>query len=448
MVIGLIYLILLISQLGKHFWPGWSFVEGIKVDYLSPTLYLTDVVWIILVLNHKIQIPRTKQITRSKFQFTKIIFLLILINIVLAERWQVAVYGWFRLWQVWWWVNYFSKNKKEVIKFLGWIIPWWIGLETFLALGQVVGGGSLGGIFYWLGERKFDYLSLGIARISWFGDQYVRAYGTFSHPNSLAGFLLVGMVMWNEIMTNNEDKNRRSFATLPPSLKLRRTSRMTLTGKVKRWLVIWFEVLGIILTGSRLVWGVGILMLIFNFQFLIFNFFKKITNKRRHSNAFRTKIGLIFIGLGVFIMGGSILMSNFEIVGGWSVNSLDLRWKLLKSGWNMWRQNWLFGVGLNNFLINLPDFMKGYWWLQPVHNIFVLWLVETGLIGLIGIGVFLVKRIDFKKYALVWMIIVLTGMFDHYWLTLPQNMGLLGLVLGLSKKPLPNPPLDKGGENN
>ena len=51
-----------------------------------------------------------------------------------------------------------------------------------------------------------------------------------------------------------------------------------------------------------------------------------------------------------------------------------------------------------------------------------------------GIGLFLIKRIDFRRYGLVWVVIVLTGMFDHYWLTLPQNMGLLGLVLGLSLK--------------
>jgi len=55
-------------------------------------------------------------------------------------------------------------------------------------------------------------------------------------------------------------------------------------------------------------------------------------------------------------------------------------------------------------------------------------------VGLVGIGLFLIKRIDFRRYGLVWVVIVLTGMFDHYWLTLPQNMGLLGLVLGLSLK--------------
>ncbi len=416
MVIGLIYLILLISQLGKHFWPGWSFVEGVKVDYLSPTLYLTDVVWIIAFLKRfKYKKIRKRsfanaqddfglRITKSKKDSIVMLSLLFFFNVILANRWQVAVYGWFRLAQIWWWAEYFSKDKKEVIRFLGWVIPWWIGVETFLALGQVVSGGSLRGIFYWLGERKFDYMSLGIARISWFGDQYVRAYGTFSHPNSLAGFLLVGLVMWNnQKVTNNEDKNRRSFAPL----------RMTLMGKVKKWLVIWIGILGVILTGSRLVWGVGMLILFFRLKI---------------------KLGWKLIGLGIGLMCLSFLLANFEIAGGWSVNSLDLRWKLLKSGWSMWRQNWLLGLGLNNFLVNLPDFMKGYWWLQPVHNIFVLLLAETGLVGLVLIGVFLAKRVDFRKYGWVWVVIILTGMFDHYWLTLPQNMGLLGLMIGLSLK--------------
>jgi len=202
-------------------------------------------VWgIILIFNLQSSIFKQRKIsgltngkTEGIVMPSLLIILLATVNILAANRWQVAVYGWFRLWQIWWWAEYFSKHRKEVIRFLGLIIPWWIGLETFLALGQVVSGGSLGGVFYWLGERKFDYLSLGIARISWFGDQYVRAYGTFSHPNSLAGFLLVGIILINEIGTV--------------------TNR-----SVRRWVINWMGIMGIILTGSRLVWGI---ILIFNF---------------------------------------------------------------------------------------------------------------------------------------------------------------------------------------
>jgi hypothetical protein len=43
---------LLPVQLGRHFWPDFSFVLGLKIDYLAPTVYLTDLlVLLILVFN-------------------------------------------------------------------------------------------------------------------------------------------------------------------------------------------------------------------------------------------------------------------------------------------------------------------------------------------------------------------------------------------------------------
>ena len=40
------------TQLGKHFWPSFSFVEGIRIDYLSPTLYLTDLLILLLFVTY------------------------------------------------------------------------------------------------------------------------------------------------------------------------------------------------------------------------------------------------------------------------------------------------------------------------------------------------------------------------------------------------------------
>ena len=47
------FFLLLISipiQLGKHFWPSFSFVQGIRVDYLSPTLYVSDCFFVGLLI--------------------------------------------------------------------------------------------------------------------------------------------------------------------------------------------------------------------------------------------------------------------------------------------------------------------------------------------------------------------------------------------------------------
>src|ERR1035437_5543578 len=42
---SLFYLLILFlpTQFGKHFWPNSSFVFGLRLDYLSPTVYLTDI---------------------------------------------------------------------------------------------------------------------------------------------------------------------------------------------------------------------------------------------------------------------------------------------------------------------------------------------------------------------------------------------------------------------
>ena len=47
------YLLILFlpTQLGKHFWPNFSYVYGVRIDYLSPTLYFTDILIIGLFLS-------------------------------------------------------------------------------------------------------------------------------------------------------------------------------------------------------------------------------------------------------------------------------------------------------------------------------------------------------------------------------------------------------------
>ena len=104
----------------------------------------------------------------------------------------------------------------------------------------------------------------------------------------------------------------------------------------------------------------------------------------------------------------------------------------------------LVGAGLGNFLPQLPRFWPadqiGQLWIQPVHNIYLLWICQTGLWGLIAIY-FLRPywprpKNHFLKLALA--VIALSGLLDHYWLTGQQNLLLLGIILGQVKAPDPN----------
>lgn len=58
-VLCFLFIFFIPTQLGKHFWPEWSYVMGIRVDYLSPTLYFLDLIWLgFFVINTKERVAR------------------------------------------------------------------------------------------------------------------------------------------------------------------------------------------------------------------------------------------------------------------------------------------------------------------------------------------------------------------------------------------------------
>lgn len=100
----------------------------------------------------------------------------------------------------------------------------------------------------------------------------------------------------------------------------------------------------------------------------------------------------------------------------------------------------LIGIGLNNFI---PASAAGLTidptrFLQPVHNLLLLILAETGILGLVG-WVFLIgwpilkKIISYQLPVTIFLplfIVFFLGLFDHYWLTLPQGYRLLFIIWG------------------
>jgi len=100
----------------------------------------------------------------------------------------------------------------------------------------------------------------------------------------------------------------------------------------------------------------------------------------------------------------------------------------------------LIGSGLNNFLVRLPEFTESrqIFFLQPVHNIYLLLLSETGIIGLclfVYMIIITVKK-RWEKNRISCLVplvsLLLLGLVDHYPLTLQQGQLLLTLLLAWS----------------
>jgi hypothetical protein len=111
---------------------------------------------------------------------------------------------------------------------------------------------------------------------------------------------------------------------------------------------------------------------------------------------------------------------------------------LLSGAFAMIGDNLLFGVGWGNFLTALPLYLseRTIYFLQPVHNIYLLAVAQLGVFGslFIGLGIMyygkLMKR-TLSIYSVSLVLVLLLGIVDHYFLTLQSGQLLFATIIGL-----------------
>ncbi len=396
------FFLFLPTQLGYHFWPKEAYVWGLRLDFLSPTIYLTDL--LILSLAFSSWSLFEKWLKKEWKNKTKILSLglvlaFLVLNIIFSSRPLVSFYRFLRLGEFFFLVFFLKRFQFSL-----WPQALLLGnlASSFLAWGQVFKGGSLGGIFWWLGERSFNLATPGIALAQVGNHLLLRPYATFSHPNSLAGFLLVSLfLLWG---ARESFKNKGFFK-----------------------LALLFLGLTLFLTFSFAAYlGAGLALIIFLWQ------------------KWRQKSGLLpKIGIGAMLLLYIIVILFSVKAGLVEQKSLNERLVLAQNALVLIKKRPLLGVGLGNFIPAqaemVPFVRQDVNLLQPVHNIYLLIASETGLIGLlvfitmavkIFLGVFNTP-LPHRAYSMrSYILILFLGLFDHYWLTLPQNFLLFAVVLG------------------
>lgn len=173
------------SQLAFHLWPSWTSILGTKVDYLSPVLYLSDV--LILMLGRNIKI---------KFTDHLLLFILFSItNILFSVNPPLSAFKFARLFIYYVFFSYLKKNSHLFISLFKKLFPLVVTFYSSLGIAQFVLQRHLGGLFYFLGERPLTFYLANIAKIHLpFLGLSIRTYSTFPHPNAFAGFLLVSLM--------------------------------------------------------------------------------------------------------------------------------------------------------------------------------------------------------------------------------------------------------------
>ena len=390
-VLLFIFILFLPTQLGKHFFLPFSYLSGVRVDYLAPTIYLTDIIALILIaVNVKTVINFFRQRLVLLFMFG------LLINVCFSILPAISI---FRCFEILEWLAVFSILNKKVLS--PQLIM--IGLfstsvvELLLVILQFINKHSIQGIFYFLGERYMTLSTPGIAKAALNGIEILRPYGTFSHPNSLAGFYL--LVYFFVLLNKKLDK----FILLKNFMLL-----------FSSFLILFsFSKIAIVL-------------------YLILNTLCWILNTKKCRLCLIAKILVVFTVSLIFLQssGDPLSLSN--------------RIYLFQNAIKIITSHPVFGVGLGAYLIaqsNYPSRIS-YFFQQPVHNVFILFIAEAGLI----ISLFVFWRLFFwirkmlKKDGFIFIaaVVLITGLFDHYWLTLQQNLLLLAVVFGdFTHEPVP-----------
>jgi O-antigen ligase len=266
--------------------------------------------------------------------------------------------------------------------------------------------------------------------------ELIRPYATFPHPNVLGGFLALTLpFIIDQYLTNKNNSHR--FISPSPYLH------------IYYLLVISLGIITLILTFSRTAWvafilfmvllhitdyskrrisyplsfayGIGILILSFFIGNLFLPYFQKLTPTSES----------VFVRNDLNLAALSMVMPNDKII---NHNSLHL--PILSSN-RLPILSLFTGVGLGNFLVELPKIYphRDIFFLQPVHNIYLFVLSETGLIGFMIFLWSIYKGLWRKKLFIIHyslFIILLIGLVDHYPLTLQQGQLLLTMLISFA----------------
>ena len=401
LLFGLLILFLPVN-LAKHFIFNFCYVDGILVDYLIPTVYLTDIlIWGLLGFWVFREARGFKGFGRlfvgERFVFLFFCFFVLVsgLSVFQATKRPAAVYKWLKLVEHVLFSFYVSKHtnlKKDwptIVKLLS------IGVlfESVLAIAQWFKQSSIFG-YWFFGENKFTVSTPGIATFDFFGTKKVRPYGTLPHPNVLGGYLAV-VLPWVFYVLVRKMQNAKRFVT-------------------NYWLLVTScGAAALLLSFSRSAWAIGVLGLLGVFWLVL----------RRKSSLFSPFY--------------SLMPSAYSLS---FLRRAELNWIALE----ITKDNPLLGVGLNNFTVRMGEYGQVSGWvhfLQPVHNVYLLIAAETGLIGLAAFLFLLLFAINYlrltindplRRLLLISLSqISLLCFVDHYFLTLQQTSLLFWLLVGL-----------------
>lgn len=389
----------------------FNFATGAYSDFTSISLYLSDILVIILIMTNW----RIFKILPKSLIF---ITLWIIIEILTHRNENIALQIYFSgrivtLFLLIFILKHiiFSHLQKQYFAILFIILGF---LQAMIAIIQFYTQKSIG--LYFIGESYLDPNAYGIAKIVAHGTKFIRGYGSFPHPNILSAFLIVSLLSNLYLLTRN-------YHIL---------TKIVLHG------TLFSIIFGVFITFSR----AGITAIIGALLLWIIFLIKSKTKGRW--NVAITTIFTLFIS---FTLLFPYLLTRATITD----HSTKERGVYNQIGLKMIANQPVFGTGPGLSVLHMEQFSLTKletWEIQPIHNFYLILIAEWGIGALFGIFIiflfiFRLFKVNFsvlttgniEPWNAMLIIISLTFLylffFDHYFYTIWQTQLLLCLIIGL-----------------
>ena len=419
----LLLIFLIPVNLGKHFEIVDSYVGGVLVDYLVPTIFVQDILaaliiffWVLSGGLGKLFDKKSDFFDRKYVQYSSLFIFSLLLSTLSSIRFVPSICAWVRV-LLYFLIFIYSLTEIPIEDYFFKILDIFSVSVLFLGIlgiAQFLTKGSVFDNYLVFGEQPYSAATYGVPAESFFGKRVVPAYGLFRHPNIFGGYLSITLVWLFSFLKS------RKFYLLP-----------FLLGAV-----------ALLFTFSKISWVVFLFGIILH---LIFSKEpRKIEIKKKQAVSVACIVIVISLLIPLLFFSGSGGSSTKNVLLYKRVpadKSISRRLNLAVASYRMAMDNFLFGVGFNNSTVLIDKYnyeSTDLRFSQPVHNIFLLLFSEGGIFSLILFCCFiwqclkkLVNSGYFHVYLIAFLQIILLGCFDHYFITIHQTLLLFWITLGL-----------------
>lgn len=275
--------------------------------------------------------------------------------------------------------------------------------------------------FKWLGLAAQDPTTSGVSVVVTTTGRFLRAYGTFPHPNILGGFMVYAIILAVALAITTEHERKRTvlYALLP------------------------LLTVGLLFSFSRQsLLGVVVSLMAFPSMMAI--------RAKEQMRVWTIATGAVFVSaLALSAVFAPLMLARLQVAGPLEAHSLDARAVGLKEAelilWDVWPQ----GVGIGNYTWALHEKIDSSFAakdLQPVHIVPALIMAEIGIFGLLFYALFLAmlfwegrhhpepeRRSTHLAIAGALIIIpIFLGLWDHYLWSLPVGQWMFWSMCGIA----------------